>query len=111
MKGTVMITLESPVLAALLVNATHEIDMGDGRQATIYYETETLAHMRRPDGVVMTGDWSILDDGYAIAWRGGPSATWALRAETGRIAYVDAAGNDRGTVRSIAYGNTAALPV
>jgi hypothetical protein len=105
-----MVTLEKPVLAALLVNATHEIDMGDGRQATIYYETERLAHMRRPDGVVMTGDWSLLDDGYAIEWRGGPSATWTLKADTGRIGYVDANGDLRGAVKSIAFGNTANLP-
>lgn len=105
-----MITLEKPVLEALLVNATHEIDMGDGRRATIYYQTEQLAHMRRPDGVVMTGDWSLLDDGYAITWRGGPAATWKLRAGPGRIGYVDAEGNDRGAVTSIGFGNTADLP-
>jgi hypothetical protein len=110
MKGTIMITLEKPVLAALLVNATHEIDMGQGRQATIYYETDRLAHMRRPDGVVMTGDWSLLDDGYAIEWRGGPAATWTLKATPGRIGYVDAEGNDRGAVKSIAFGNSANLP-
>ena len=105
-----MIILEKPVLAALLVNATHEIDMGDGRYATIYYETEHLAHMRRPDGVVMTGDWLLLDDGYAIEWRGGPSATWTLKADTGRIGYIDANGDLRGAVKSIAFGNTANLP-
>ena len=102
--------LEKPVLAALLVNATHEVDMGDGRRATIYYETEHLAHMRRPDGVVMTGDWSLLDDGYAIEWRGGPAATWKLSARPGRIGYVDAEGNDRGAVTAIGFGNTANLP-
>lgn len=110
MKGTIMITLEKPILAALLVNATHEIDMGEGRQATIYYETDRLAHMRRPDGVIMTGDWSLLDDGYAIEWRGGPAATWKLSAGPGRIGYVDAEGNDRGAVKSIAFGNNANLP-
>jgi hypothetical protein len=105
-----MIILEKPVLNALLVNATHEIDMGEGRQATIYYETERLAHMRRPDGVVMTGDLSLLDDGYAIEWRGGPAATWTLKAGPGRIGYVDAKGDLRGTVKSIVFGNTANLP-
>lgn len=105
-----MITLEKPVLAALLVNATHEIDMGDGRRATIDYETEHLAHMRRPDGVVMTGDWSLLDDGYAIEWRGGPAAHWKLNAGPGRIGYVDSEGNDRGAITSIGFGNTANLP-
>ncbi len=103
-------TLERPVLAALLINATHEIDMDNGRRATIYYETETLAHMRRPDGVVMTGDWSLCDDGYVIAWRDGPTASWTIKADPGRITYFDADGNDRGSVRSIVYGNAAVLP-
>lgn len=110
MKDAIMITLEKPVLAALLVNATHEVDMGEGRKATIYYETDRLAHMRRPDGVVISGDWLLLDDGYAIEWRGGPAATWSLNAAPGRIGYVDAEGNDRGTVTSIAFGNSANLP-
>lgn len=106
-----MLTLEKPMLETLLVQTTHEIDMGEGRLATIYYETETLAHMRRPDGVVMTGDWTLRDDGYDISWRGGPDARWTLKAEPGRIAYVDSAGQDRGVIRSIAFGNSAALPV
>ena len=106
-----MFILEKPVLAALLVNATHEIDMGEGRQATIYYETEMLAHMRLPGGVTMTGDWSLLDEGYSVAWRDGPSASWTLKAGPGRIGYFDIDGNDRGTVRSISFGNTAGLPV
>jgi hypothetical protein len=105
-----MITLEKPVLAALLVNATHDIDMGEGQTATIYYETETLAHMRRPDGGVMTGDWALEADGYAIRWRNGPAARWTLTAEPGRIGYVDAEGNDRGAIRAITYGNPASLP-
>ncbi|MCB1445331.1 MAG: hypothetical protein KDJ87_05885 [Rhizobiaceae bacterium] len=105
-----MITFEKSVLSSLLVNATHDIDMGENGRATIYYETDRLAHMRRPDGVVMSGDWSLLDDGYAIAWRGGPVARWRLKAAPGRISYVDAEGRERGAVRSISFGNTACLP-
>lgn len=101
-----MLTLQRPVLSALLVGATHEIDMGEGRQATIYYETENRAHMRRPDGAVMTGDWSLLDDGYAIEWRNGPSATWTLKAGPGHIGYFDKQGQERGSVRSITFGPT-----
>jgi hypothetical protein len=104
-----MLTLEKPVLAALLVHATHEIDVGEGRQATIYYETESRAYMRRPDGIVMTGDWRLLDDGYAIEWHDGPSATWTLKAATGRISYFDADGADRGTVQTIAFGPNASF--
>ena len=104
-----MMTLERPMLAAILVHTTHEIDMGEGRQATIYYESENRAHMRRPDGVVMTGSWRLLDDGYAIDWQNGPSATWMLKAAPGRISYFDMEGKDRGAVRAITFGPNAAF--
>lgn len=105
-----MITLEKPVLSAILVNTTHEIDMGEGRIAAIYYETDSRAYMKRPDGVIMTGQWKLLDDGYAIDWKDGPSARWTLRAAPGRIGYFDQAGDDRGTVASISFGSAGKVP-
>jgi hypothetical protein len=104
-----MPTFKKPELAALLVRTTHHVDTGDGKRATIYYESEHRAHMRRPDGVVMTGDWSLLDDGYRVDWQGGPSGTWALRAEPGRISYIDAEGQERGTVQAIEFGHNASF--
>lgn len=104
-----MMTLEKPVLAAILIRTTHEVDLGEGRQATIYYETEDRAHMRLPDGVTMTGDWHLLDDGYAIEWQNGPSGRWTLKAMPGRISYFDTEGKDRGTVRAITFGPNAAF--
>lgn len=104
-----MHTLEKPTLAALLINATHEIDMGEGRHASIYYETESRARMRLPGGLIMSGEWRLLEDGYAVDWQNGPSATWKLAAGPGCIAYIDAEGKERGTVKAITYGANAAF--
>jgi hypothetical protein len=98
-----MITLTRNMLSAILVNTVHEIDMGEGRIAVITYQDGDRAQMRLPDGQKRTGAWQLLDDGYAVQWENGPSATWQLKADVGQIAYFDTDGTNRGFIRSIAY--------
>lgn len=105
-----MITLEKPILSALLINATHDIDMGEGRIARMAFRAADKAYMRRPDGTVTTGTWQMLDDGYAVKWISGPSARWRLSIQPGRIAYVDPEGVERGVVTAISFGKTDASP-
>ena len=99
-----MAFLEKAVLAALMTNATHYVDIG-GKAAIIYYENETTAHMRLPDGTRYSGKWTLAADGYHVAWHNGPEADWKLSHAPGRIGYVDATGKDHGPVTRIVYGD------
>ena len=100
-----MAFLENAVLAALMVNATHYVDIGGNTAAVIYYENATTAHMRLPDGKTFSGQWKLADDGYHVAWTNGPQGDWKLSYSPGRIGYVDATGKDHGPVTRIVYGD------
>ena len=102
--------LTKPVLAALMINATHYVDIGAPTDAVIYYESNTLAHMVLPDGTALSGTWALTEEGYHVAWTDGPEGSWRLSHRPGRIGYVDATGKDFGPVTRIAYGNPEELP-
>lgn len=102
--------LSKSVLAAMMINATHYVDIGAETDAVIYYETESVAHMVLPDGTALSGAWKLTNQGYHVAWTGGPEGDWRLSHAPGRIGYVDGTGKDFGPVTRIVYGNPEALP-
>lgn len=97
-------------LAVLMVGATHYIDIGAPQDATIYYESNTVAHMVLPDGTAFSGDWQMTETGYHVAWREGPSGEWKLNYAPGRIGYVNGEGEELGTISRIQFGNPENLP-
>ncbi len=102
--------LTPSTLAVLMIGATHYVDIGAPQDAVIFYENETVAHMVLPDGASFTGNWRLTEDGYAVAWRDGPSGTWKLSYSPGRIGYVNGEGQDFGPISRIVFGNPEVLP-
>ena len=99
-----MAILHKDTLRIIMVGATHVVDMG-GKSAFIHYETESTAHMLLPDGTRYDGSWSLLDDGYRVAWTNGPTGSWKLDYTPGAIDYIDAAGASRGRISRIDFGD------
>ena len=104
-----MIITDQDTLAILLRGATHFIALAPDKEAAIYYETDSRAHMAMPDGKRLTGDWRLTPTGYRVDWRGGPSASWQIHAVPGRMTYLDGDGVARGTVTRIIPGDAAGL--
>src|SRR5262249_51903117 len=96
------------MLQVIMIGATHVIDMG-GKTAFIYYETGESAHMLLPDATRYDGNWELLDDGYRVAWKNGPTGTWKLEHAPGAINYIDSSGAARGRVSRIDFGDSAKL--
>jgi hypothetical protein len=105
-----MAVLEKAVLAAIMMNTTHYVDIGAPKDAVIYYENATTMHMVLPDGTAMSGSWNLTDDGYFVKWTGGPEGDWKLNYAPGRISYIDKLGKDLGPITKIIYGNPEKLP-
>src|SRR5687768_1831575 len=103
-----MTILHKDALRIIMVGTTHVVDMG-GKTAFIYYESEERAHMMLPDGTRFDGRWSLLDDGYRVAWTNGPTGSWKLDHQPGSIDYVDSAGSVRGRISRIEFGDSARL--
>ncbi len=103
-----MAILNRDLLAVIMLGATHVIDMG-GKEAFIYYENQRKAHMLLPDGTRFDGDWSLLDDGYRVEWKQGPSGSWKLDHTPGAIDYLDETGVARGRISRIHFGDSAGL--
>jgi hypothetical protein len=72
-----MTILNRDTLAIIMVGTTHVIDMG-GKNAFVHYETADRAHMLLPDGTRFHGAWTLLDDGYKVEWKDGPTGAWKL---------------------------------
>ncbi|UUP18653.1 hypothetical protein [Nitratireductor thuwali] len=105
-----MAALENAVLAKIMAGTTHILRLGD-KEAAIYYETSTIAHMLLPDGTARSGAWRLEDGGYSVDWENGPSARWFLdNYATGRIGYVDEKGERRAELVRIVFGNAESLP-
>lgn len=104
-----MIITNRETLAVLLVGSTHYLEMAPGKEAAIYYRSASEALMGLPDGTRRSGTWRLTDTGYHVDWTGGPSASWQIDAEPGRIGYLDAGGVERGRVARIVPGDAAAL--
>lgn len=105
-----MTILDRSTLAVLLTGTTHYIDIGQGADAAIYYESAKAAHMKLPGGGVLHGAWSLGDDGYHIDWQDGPSADWHIaQPEPGVFAYLDGNEERRGTVTRIVPGDAEGL--
>lgn len=103
-----MAILNKDALFLIMLGTTHVIDMG-GKQAFMYYENATDAHMLLPDGTRYHGIWRLGEDGYSVEWRGGPSASWQLDHTPGVISYVDPTGAPRGRIARIEFGDSAQL--
>ncbi|MEM8753362.1 MAG: hypothetical protein AAGF90_10320 [Pseudomonadota bacterium] len=101
--------LTKELLLAFLVGTTHHVDTGKPAEAAIYYEDEDTAHMRLPSGDELSGEWRLTEEGYHIAWEGGPSGEWRVAKTAERIFYVDAKGDERGDVTRISPGDAADL--
>jgi hypothetical protein len=104
-----MAILEQAVLAVLLVGSTHYIDIGQGKDAAIYYESDSKVHMALPAGPVMHGQWSLQPDGWYVKWTGGPEGRWQIQHEPGAFIYLDGKGARAGTVTSVVPGDAAKL--
>lgn len=102
--------LSQATLAVIMVGATHYVDIGAPKDAVIYYESATEAHMVLPDGVSFSGAWRFTDQGYHVDWRDGPSGDWTLSYAPGRIGYVNGEGEELGTITRIVFGNAENLP-
>jgi hypothetical protein len=103
-----MTILRKDTLSLIMPGTTHVIDMG-GKQAFIYYENATEAHMLLPDGRRYHGSWELGDAGYSVEWRDGPAASWQLDHGTGGIDYLDSGGTARGRLARIDFGDSAQL--
>ncbi|MEZ5668674.1 MAG: hypothetical protein R3F55_14785 [Alphaproteobacteria bacterium] len=97
--------LAREALTGLMVGSTHYVDIGQPKEAAIYYADAERAYMTLPDGRALAGDWHFTADGYHVAWTGGPRADWRIAFAPGRLAYVDAEGAERGTVVRIVPGD------
>ena len=97
-------------LAVLLTGATHYVDIGAPKDALIYYQSPTQAHMVLPDGTAFSGEWQLTDDGYHVAWHDGPAGNWRLNYQPGRIGYVNGEGEELGTISSVVFGNPENVP-
>ncbi|HEV2507015.1 MAG TPA: hypothetical protein VGV39_28350 [Mesorhizobium sp.] len=104
-----MAILKKDTLGVIMTGTTHVLDMA-GKQAIIYYQSESDAHMLLPDGTAYSGKWRLLDDCYAVDWTDGPSGSWKLDHQAGSIAYLDSTGTRRADVSSIEFGNSRSLP-
>ncbi|MCG6857042.1 MAG: hypothetical protein LJE67_03155 [Salaquimonas sp.] len=105
-----MAKLDEPALAAIMVGATHVLDL-DGKEAVIYYQDADKAHMLLPDGTALSGKWRLEKGGYSVDWTNGPNASWSLdNYASGRIGYVDATGTRRADLTRIEFGNPENLP-
>jgi hypothetical protein len=96
-----MTMLQKDVLEVLLAGFTHHVDIGQGADATISFGVAGLARMLIPGKDVMTGRWHALEDGYHVAWEGGPEGKWQIAHEEGRLTYIDPTGRKAGTVTRI----------
>lgn len=103
-----MIITDRRTLDVLLTGTTHYIATGPATEAAIYYGTER-AHMLAPSGKRMTGVWRLNATGYEVDWQDGPSASWQIDVEPGRIGYRDMDGVERGTVNRIVPGDAAGM--
>jgi hypothetical protein len=104
-----MIVTDRNTLETLLVGHTHFLAMAPGKEAAIYYQTATDAHMSLPDGTRRNGQWRVTSTGYHVDWTDGPSADWQIDVAPGRIAYLDAGGVERGTISRLVPGDAASL--
>ncbi|MBL9047788.1 MAG: hypothetical protein JNK34_10870 [Tabrizicola sp.] len=96
-----MMVLEKPVLDVLLPGFTHHVDIGQGEDARISYGASGLAQMVLPGKPPINGEWKPLQQGYHVAWRGGPAGDWQIAYELGRLTYIDPTGREAGTVTRI----------
>lgn len=96
-----MTILEQNVLAVLLPGFTHHVDIGQGEDARISFGAGGLAQMVLPGKSPMNGEWKPMDQGYHVAWSGGPEGAWKIAHEIGRLIYIDPTGREAGTVTRI----------
>lgn len=104
-----MAILEQAVLAVLMIGSTHYVDIGQAKDAVIYYATDNKVHMALPDGPVLHGQWALLPEGWEVKWIGGPEGRWQIGHEPGEFAYLDGQGVRRGTVTRVTPGDPAGL--
>lgn len=96
-----MTVLERSVLDVLLPGFTHHVDIGQGEDALISFGAGGLAQMVLPGKPAMNGEWRSMDQGYHVAWSGGPEGAWQIAHEIGRLVYIDPTGREVGTVTRI----------
>ncbi|MEO0911922.1 MAG: hypothetical protein AAFY59_02890 [Pseudomonadota bacterium] len=100
-----MAVLEGLTLAVVMVGMTHYVDIGQGTDAVIYYESETEAHMTLPNGVTWEGTMVLKADGYFVDWADGPEGDWQLGHVPGQITYIDGKGEVIGMITRLVPGN------
>jgi hypothetical protein len=104
-----MIVTNHVALDVLLTGSTHYMRVESGDEAIVYYADRSRAHMAAPSGKRMQGSWRLTETGYTVDWEGGPSASWQIDVEPGRIVYRDGQGAARGEVTRIVPGDAANL--
>jgi hypothetical protein len=100
-----MFITDQAALEVLLVGNTHFITLAPGKEAAMFFETASRAHMAMPDGSRREGNWRLTATGYSVDWSDGSKAAWQIQREPGRIAYCDAGGAPRGEVTRIVPGD------
>ena len=100
-----MDVLTNSLLAVVMLGSTHYVNLGEQQTAIIFYEDESTAHMRLPDGKTLTGEWRFTTNGYQVEWIDGPTGEWQIAFEPGRFAYLDDRGEERGDIAKIVPGD------
>lgn len=94
----------------LLVGKTHTLKLATGKQAHIYYQTQSTAFMQLPDtGNPMRGTWQATEGGYHCDWTDGPSIDWVLEMRDNDLAYISNDGAEAGRVTASIPGDSAGL--
>lgn len=100
-----MAILPKSTLTTFLAGNTHYVALDGGGDAVIHYGPEQSSYMRLPGGQLLTGRWSLLEDGYHVAWEDGPEGDWHIDHEPGCFAYLDQSRERRGVVSRIVPGD------
>ena len=97
--------LTDAFLAILMIGNTHYVDIGESSDAIIFYQTDRIAHMSLPGKDVLVGDMTMNEDGYHVAWKGGPAGNWQIGHQAGEFSYIRPDGQVAGTITKIVPGN------
>lgn len=100
-----MILFERKILSELMIGRTHYVDVGDRKQISVYYPSDTEVHLRAADSTVFRGEMIMKDAGYTISWHDGTDGYYKIAEHLGAYVYIDDNGRSAGTITKIVPGN------
>ena len=101
-----MSTILGKALFILMIGSTHYVDVGLEEDAVIYYESDTVTHMRLPNKPVMVGRLEMQENGYFVNWKDGPEGDWKISYEPGTFTYIGPDGKAAGNITKIVPGDS-----